>query len=63
MSNPLSLSTSDVERVREIADRKKEEWEGDEAAEQSANILIEFCDVLLGRDTVDSFLRSQDMDS
>lgn len=58
----LAISREDVERVQRIAYAKKDEWEGDEAAEQAAGTLIEFCDVLLGRDTVDNFLRSQDME-
>lgn len=57
----LALTKAEVERVLKIADEKRDEWEGDEEAVSAANILIEFCDVLLGRETVDSFLRGQDM--
>jgi hypothetical protein len=58
----LRVSYADIERVQEIAYKKKDlDWADDAAAMAAAEILIEFCDVLLGRTTVDGFLRAQDM--
>lgn len=59
----IHITRADVARVQAIAYDKRDEWEGDEEAVSAANILIEFCEVLLGRETVDSFLSGQDMDS
>lgn len=59
----VAISRKDVERVQAIAQATQEErgWQGDSEAVASAEILIEFCEVLLGRATVDDFLRTQDM--
>lgn len=59
----ISVSRSDIERVQKIAYQKKDhDWRGDREAMAAAEILIEFTDVLLGRGTIDGFLRAQDMD-
>lgn len=59
----LAINRAEVERIKKRADELRYgAWEGDEAAESSADILIEFCDVLLGDTTVEGFLRSQDME-
>lgn len=58
----LELIREDVVRVRRIADRKRDEWEGDKEAEVSVYTLLGFIDVLLGDATLDWFLRDQDMD-
>lgn len=58
----LSVTRADIERVQEIAYHYKEHvWTADSEV-ASAEILVDFCEVLLGRDTVDGFLCSQDMD-
>lgn len=59
----IAITRDDIERVRKIARRKKDEWEGDEVAEHSADMLEDFCDVLLGHSTLNGFLISQDMDT
>lgn len=58
----IALTRADIKKVREITYRKRDEWEGDEAAEASANTLLGFINVLLGQDTLDYFLRDQDME-
>lgn len=61
----LAISRTEVERVKAVATRVKEECQDvdDRDGENAMDTLVEFCDVLLGRTTVDSFLRSQDMES
>jgi hypothetical protein len=60
----LRVSRADVERVQKIAYKKKDrDWVGDPEALAAAEILIEFCEVLLDRETFDGFLRAQDMES
>ncbi len=66
MSDSITISREDIEKVKAAAYRSKDAAEGSGSTDESEivvsmEILIEFCDALLGRYTVDSFLRSQDM--
>jgi hypothetical protein len=64
----LALTRDDVEKVERAAYRAKDGAEGSGSTDEdeivvSMEVLIDFCGVLLGRESVDSFLRGQDMDT
>jgi hypothetical protein len=67
VSGEFNLDRADVDRVLNIAREARGAWEGDEAAEAAADILIGFCELLLGAPgayaSLDNFLTGEDMDS
>ena len=62
----LALTKADVEKVKRAAymvkDRGESEEIDDPATDEQMDLLVEFCNVLLGHGTVDGFLRGQDME-
>lgn len=64
----LALNRADVEKVRRLARDAQDQCvdsEGevtDTVTHDSMEVLADFTEVLLGRGTVDGFLRAQDME-
>ena len=65
MAEITKVTTEDVEKIRASAYKTKDRYEAEGYKDNGdMDVLIEFCDVLLGLhgDTVDGFLSAQDME-